>query len=81
MFFTSTGEREVYENLRAEVKVKQDLKELVSKMSEEGDTVREIEIQLRKEGYKISKSSIRLLKIGISKISLEWINELKYSHL
>ena len=58
MFFTSTGEREVYENLRAEVKGKKDLHDLVINLSEENHSAREIEKELRKEGYKISKSTI-----------------------
>jgi|MDTB01.1.fsa_nt_gb RecA-family ATPase len=63
LYFKATGERELFENLRVEVKAKQDLKKLVEELSEEGMTAREIETKLRSEGYKISKSSVhRILK-------------------
>ena len=63
-YFSNTGEREVFEHLRESVKEKQDLKKLCWDLKEEGKkTVREIEIELRSQGYKISKSTVnRYLK-------------------
>lgn len=58
LFFTNTGEREPFENLRIEIKQKADLKQLVIKRYEDDDTIREIEVELRSQGYKISKSTI-----------------------
>tara|TARA_A100001015_G_scaffold118569_1_gene131501 strand:- start:1070 stop:2050 length:981 start_codon:yes stop_codon:yes gene_type:complete len=58
LYFKATGERELFENLRVEVKAKQDLKKLVLSLSDEKMTSREIESQLRSEGYKISKSTV-----------------------
>ena len=57
-YFTNTNEREVFENLRESAKDKQDLKKLCLDLSQEGKTLREIEIELRSQGYKISKSTI-----------------------
>ena len=62
-YFSNTGEREVFEHLRESVKEKQDLKKLCWDLKEEGKTVREIEVDLRSQGYKISKSTVnRYLK-------------------
>ena len=62
-YFSNTGEREVFEHLRESVKEKQDLKKLCWDMKDEGKTVREIEVDLRSQGYKISKSTVnRYLK-------------------
>ena len=62
-YFSNTGEREVFEHLRESVKEKQDLKKLCWDLKEEGKTVREIEVDLRSQGYKISKSPVnRYLK-------------------
>ena len=62
-YFSNTGEREVFEHLRETVKEKQDLKKLCGDLKEEGKTVREIEVDLRSQGYKISKSTVnRYLK-------------------
>ena len=58
MYFTSTGEREIFENLRIEVKAKEDLKQLAINLHEEGSTCREIEVQLRTDGHKLSKSTV-----------------------
>ena len=62
-YFKNTGEREVFEHLRESVKEKQDLKKLCWDLKDEGKTVREIEVDLRSQGYKISKSTVnRYLK-------------------
>jgi len=58
LYFKNTGERELFENLRIEVKKKEDLKKMVIAQHEEGKTLREIETDIRSQGYKISKSSI-----------------------
>ena len=62
-YFSNTGEREVFEHLRESVKEKQDLKKLCWDLKDENKTNREIEIELRSQGYKISKSTVnRYLK-------------------
>ena len=57
-YFTNTGERGLFEDLREGVTEKKDLKKLCFDLSEEGKTIREIELELRSEGYKISKSTV-----------------------
>ena len=62
-YFTNTKEREVFEHLRESVKDKTDLKKLCWDLKDEGKTNREIEVELRSQGYKISKSTVnRYLK-------------------
>ena len=57
-YFSNTGERGLFEDLREGVTEKKDLKKLCFDLSEEGKTIREIELELRSEGYKISKSTV-----------------------
>lgn len=57
-YFRNTGERGLFEDLRESVKEKKDLKKLCFDLQAEGKTIREIEIDLRSQGYKISKSTI-----------------------
>ena len=62
-YFFNTGEREVFEHLRESVREKEDLKKLCLDLKQEGKSIREIEIELKSQGYKISKSTIaRYLK-------------------
>lgn len=62
-YFTNTGERGLFEDLREAIKEKKDLKKLCWDLKDEGKTNREIEIELRSQGYKISKSTVnRYLK-------------------
>ena len=58
MYFKATGEREVFENLRVEVKAKEDLKKLAISLFEEGMSYKEIEVKLKSDGHKLSKSSV-----------------------
>lgn len=57
-YFKNTGERGLFEDLRETVKEKKDLKKLCLELSQEGKTLREIEVDLKSQGFKISKSTI-----------------------
>ena len=57
-YFSNTGERGLFEDLREGVVEKKDLKKLCFDLHAEGKSTREIELELRGEGYKISKSTV-----------------------
>ena len=58
-YFTNTGERELFENLREVAKEKQEVESLVIGLHEEDKSIREITETLRADSIKISKSTVQ----------------------